>query len=77
MGTLLRAFLSLATHQCALLLAQRPDPLGVSKRRLPIHTVMELADHTSMETTRKFYLAITVDDMAAARKAAEDAIKGV
>ena len=38
---------------------------------------MELADHTSMETTRKFYLAITVDDMAAARKAAEDAIKGV
>ena len=43
-------------------------------RRLPIHTVMELAGHASMETTRRYYLAVTAEDLEAARKATEDAI---
>ena len=34
----------------------RPSRLG---RVLPIHVAMELAGHASMETTRKYYLAVT------------------
>ncbi len=46
-------------------------------RVLPMHVVQELAGHASIETTRKYYLAVTVQDMDAARRATEDAIKGV
>ena len=44
------------------------------ERVLPIHVVMKLAGHASMETTRRYYLAVTADDMEAARKATEEAI---
>ena len=45
--------------------------------RLPIHVVKELAGHANIATIQRYYLAVTGDDMNAAREAAADAIKDV
>ncbi len=44
-------------------------------RALPIHVVRELAGHADIATTQRFYLAVTEQDMNAAREATANALQ--
>jgi len=41
---------------------------------LPIHVVQELAGHSKIETTRKYYLSVGKSDMEMARKIQEEVL---
>jgi len=41
-------------------------------RKLPIHVVQQFAGHSNMATTRKYYLAVTREDMVSASKILDD-----
>ena len=51
-----------------------PVEIGPERHFFVGHVVQELAGHASIETTRRYYLAVTESDMVAARKATMDAI---
>ncbi len=45
--------------------------------RLPIHVVQKLAGHSSIETTRQYYLSVQEDDLTKARLVQSDILKSI
>ena len=46
-------------------------------RALPMHVTRELAGHGKIETTERYYLAVTRDDMESVRQAQNRVVEGI
>jgi integrase len=46
-------------------------------RHLPVHVVQELAGHSDIQTTQRYYLSVHAEDLARARRVQDDLVDGV
>jgi integrase len=46
-------------------------------RQLPVHVVQELAGHSDIQTTQRYYLSVHAEDLARARRVQDDLVDGI